>query len=123
MSEAVEKIDWNTDPRKAKAIQAWRENPSLSNKAVAELAGVSDRTINRWRTDPEFVSCLVSESRLLLNSRLPQLYDVCVDKALKGDWRFMKLILDHVEMIEQLQRDVVAENTFIIQWNSIGVSE
>jgi hypothetical protein len=46
-----------------------------------------------------------------------------VDKALKGDWRFMKLILDHIEMIEQLQRDVVAENTYIIQWNSIGTTE
>ena len=56
---------------------------------------------------------------MMLNSRLPTLYNVCVEKALKGDWRFMKLILDHIEVLETLNRDVVAENTYIIQWNSI----
>lgn len=114
------KQSFRTNPEKQHALELWTQNPTLEVAQIAGLTGVAVRTIQRWRRDPEFVNELVKVSRASLHSNLPALYYVAVEKAMGGDYRFMKIILDHVEKLEELQREVNAEHNFTISWRNVN---
>jgi transcriptional regulator with XRE-family HTH domain len=112
--ESAEGRNWKQD----KAIELWCTNANMRAEDIAEQVGVSVRTVHRWKRDPDFVDKLVRASRSVFFSALPELYEVAVKKALTGDWRFMKLIFDHIEKIEELNKDIVMDHGIVIQWKS-----
>lgn len=103
--------------QKQQSIEEWTQNPHLTLPEMAEKIGVSTRTLNRWRTDPEYVYELSRRAKTSLNAHLPALYDVAVREALKGDWKFMKIVLDHINHLVLLENKV-NDNVYVIQWNS-----
>lgn len=105
---------------KRQAIAIWATNPGYTPQELADTCNVSVRTVQRWRHEPEFVNELVRLSRAELHAHLPAIYHVAVEKALAGDYRCIKIVLDHVQALEEMQAHVNAEHTFIVSWKGTG---
>lgn len=121
MSKDLETTDVDGIPVRAKmALDIWATNPFASNEEVAAEVGVAVRTVQRWRRDPKIVNHLVNDAKTLLNSHRGRLYQVALEKALAGDWKFMRIIFDHIEKLAELERDVITENTFVVQWKAFN---
>ncbi|WP_342540976.1 phBC6A51 family helix-turn-helix protein [Heyndrickxia sp. FSL K6-6286] len=64
----------------------WLAQPKCGGKTrkeIAELCGVTDRTLRNWEQKPEFDAAIKNEMRRRNRDRLPELMDSLVDIALQ----------------------------------------
>ena len=66
----------------------------VTEALLAQSLGITDRTIRRWKEQPEFTDAITARARELLNSDLPQIYAAMVREALKGNFQHIKLAFE-----------------------------
>lgn len=71
---------------------------------IAEEIGVTRSTIWRWRKNPLFTEAVLVRAREMVKEELPQVYSALRRNARGGDARHIKILLDHVNEIEDRDR-------------------
>lgn len=82
-----------------KIIQAWFAMPPAdrtpkTQRALAELVGVHEQTISRWKQLPGFADAVTHLARRLLAEDLPAIYGALRDQAKQGSFQHIKLALE-----------------------------
>lgn len=75
----------------------------LTYVQVAEQVGVTQRTLRKWRKEPEFAAMVLEKSREIIKENLPDIYSVLLKEAKKGSHQHLRLVLDHVERVEEMR--------------------
>ncbi len=91
--------------RKTKAIELLAHG-GMNYQDVAKECNVTEVTLRRWRKDPDFADKVLSRSRDLLKENLPDIYSVLFEEAKQGSHQHIKLVLDHLEFLEELRANV-----------------
>lgn len=113
MSENV--IEWT--PNQHKFIR-WLATPSRFREQrtyaeFAELIGVSERTLYRWKDLDGLTLAVTEVARGFLVDDLPEIYGALKQKAKQGSFPHIKLALEvsgeYVEKTETTVREVVIE--------------
>jgi transposase-like protein len=84
---------------------------------VAETVGVTQKTLRQWRKEPEFGQMVLDSSRALIKENMPDIYNVLLSKAKKGDTQALKLWIEHSERLEQLA-NVAQQGHISFTWRS-----
>jgi len=77
---------------------------------IAEVSKVCERSIHYLRKDPEIVRRIVAKAREALKSTLPKIYTALCKKAEEGSYPHIRLLINHIEAIEQLDTAVLDRN-------------
>ena len=80
--------------RMERTLEVWLANPLASFEEIAEKAGVSERTMYRYRSDPAFMaeySRRQKERFASLEGKAVALLEIEMDK---GNWNAIKYALD-----------------------------
>lgn len=101
-------------PKKLKAIEMLALGV-YSYTEIAEECNITQVTLRRWRKDPEFSKAVLEESRRLLKDKLPGIYNVLTDNALSGSHQHIKLLLDHLDRLEELKQ-VAEQGSISFTW-------
>lgn len=91
--------------RKAKAVELLAHG-GQNYREVAQQVGVTEVTLRRWRKDPVFADAVLERSRDLLKENLPDIYSVLFEKAKEGQHQHIRLVLEHLEFLEELRSTV-----------------
>lgn len=86
---------------------------------VAKEVGVNPTTISNWRKNYQFIDAILVRAREMLRERLPDLYNSGVNEACKGSSAHLKIILDHIEKLENI-RSEVADHMITFKWEDNG---
>lgn len=75
----------------------WLALPNRGGKTIKEVAddvGVSERTVQRWRTDEQFVKAVARRVMMLSQDRLPEMMSAAPDLFLKdGNAALLRTLL------------------------------
>lgn len=66
----------------------------------AELR-INPITLQRWQQKPLFMHAVIMRSRKLLKQNLPEVYGKLTEKSIEGSSRHIKILLDHMEKLEE----------------------
>lgn len=88
--------------KKLKAIKLLAEGDKTYQE-IAEEIPCSVSTLDAWRKDPLFIDEVVVQSREWLCRCLPTVYRRMKDLASGGNLGYTRLLLEHLERIEELQ--------------------
>ena len=84
---------------------------------VSEQTNVSLPTLHRWKNNPQFMDAIIDRARANLKHFLPQLYTKLAKQALGGDFQHMKLMLEHLERLEEL-KDKCSKSAITFTWEA-----
>jgi len=87
----------------------------MTQQEVAKQIGVTEQTICVWKRDSKFIELLLVAAREHLKQYLPDIYKTTVKKAKAGSYQHIKLILEHLERIEEL-RNGNKPGSFTVSW-------
>lgn len=90
-------------PRKKKLEAIELLAAGLSYTQVASQVGVTQKTLRLWRKEPEFGALVLEKSRDLIKENLPDIYSVLIKEAKKGSHQHLRLVLEHIEKLEELR--------------------
>ena len=90
------KLGWSANQLK---FQEWLATPRLERSPptqidVAEVIGVTNVTLSRWKALPGFEEAVVQKARDAMQSRLPDVYGALTREAEKGSYQHIKLIME-----------------------------
>ena len=77
------------------AIEAFASEPGITNQQVADIVGVHQDTINRWRRDPKFVDAIYDTYMVYYGSEIPSVLQAMIDQAKAGNVQAGRLVLEH----------------------------
>ena len=103
-------------PKQLKAIELMALG-NLTLDAVAKQVEVSCQTIYTWRKQQPFIEAVIQRSRELVRAELPEVYQSLMTTAKSGSTQAIKLVLEHLEKLEELKASV-AESTITFTWDS-----
>ena len=83
------------DQIKKVAIEHFATNPSLTIKELAAEIGVTERTIFKWRTDPNFMDAIYDRYMILFGGELPAILNAMIREAKSGNVQAGRLVLEH----------------------------
>ena len=83
------------DQIKKVAIEHFATNPNLTIAELALELGVTDRTIKRWRTDPNFMDAIYDRYMVLFGGELPAVLNAMIREAKSGNVQAGRLVLEH----------------------------
>ncbi len=83
------------DQIKKVAIEHFATNPSLTIKELAAEIGVTERTIFKWRTDPNFMDAIYDRYMILFGGELPAVLSAMIREAKSGNVQAGRLVLEH----------------------------
>tara|TARA_R100000808_G_scaffold23024_1_gene50578 strand:- start:28 stop:654 length:627 start_codon:yes stop_codon:yes gene_type:complete len=83
------------DQIKKVAIEHFATNPSLTIKELAAEIGVTERTIFKWRTDPNFMDAIYDRYMVLFGGELPAVLSAMIREAKSGNVQAGRLVLEH----------------------------
>ena len=83
-----------TSPRKVQAIELYALQPSITAKEVANSLGVSFRTVEHWRTDPNFIEAINERHNIVVSSEIPAVINAMLREAKSGNVQAAKLVLE-----------------------------
>lgn len=107
------------DPAKqALAIDLLAHGGYTVEKVAFEI-DVAASTVHRWRQMPEFNEAVIARARQLLRDRLPEVYTALVDEAAQGHHQHIKILLDHVEKLEE-KAHATEERSITFTWRRTG---
>lgn len=89
--------------RQLKAIEVLARGGNKQLKDIAVEVGISERQLLNWRSDPNFMSAVVSRSRDIIKEELPDVYCVLTHQAKGGNPAHIKILLDHLENLEEMK--------------------
>ena len=85
-------------------------------KETALAADCSERVIQNLRKDPEFLRTIIERAQDRLKSTLPNIYDALCTKAKEGSYVHIKLILDHLDRLEEM-KNAVTDKQITFKWD------
>lgn len=76
----------------------------FKQREIAERIGLDESNISIWKRDPDFIDKIIKRSREILKASLPDIYDIAIAEATKGSFQHAKLIIEHIEKLESLNK-------------------
>ena len=94
------------DPRKLRAVQMLADGAAteMTYVEIAELCGVTDRTLLTWRQSEDFQEAILKIARATLKEAIPSMYKTLADLLKSKD---LKLRLRAVELATRLTGEMV----------------
>jgi transposase-like protein len=92
--------DWTPDQKKAIELLA---AGGMKYIDIAKECNVSEHTLYDWRKDARFMDLVIARARELLKESLPSVYSSLTTGAQSGDARHIKLVLEHLEKLEEIK--------------------
>ena len=83
------------DQIKKVAIECFATSPSLTIKELADELGITERTICKWRTDPNFMDAIYDRYMILFGGELPAVLSAMIREAKSGNVQAGRLVLEH----------------------------
>ena len=83
------------DQIKKVAIEHLATNPNLTIKDLADVLGISSRTIDKWKTDPNFMDAIYDRYMVLFGGELPAVLNAMIREAKSGNVQAGRLVLEH----------------------------
>ena len=83
------------NPAKTLAAELLALNPHLTIQKVADQVGVTERTINLWKQDPNFVEAIYDRYMLEFGTEIPAVLNAMVREAKEGNVQAGRLVLEH----------------------------
>ena len=77
------------------AVEHFATNPNLTVRELAEELGVTERTICKWRTDPNFMDAIYDRYMVLFGGELPAVLSAMIREAKSGNVQAGRLVLEH----------------------------
>ena len=90
----------NYKPNKLLAIELLSSNPDMNLQQVASRCDVTDRTINNWLKDPNFVDTVYTRYMEVAGIELPKVIQAIIEEAKMGNVQAGRLILEHFGKLE-----------------------
>jgi len=75
----------------------------MTIEKIAYEIDVHKDTIMRWRRMPEFNEAVIVRAREVLKDRLPAVYEALLSEAEQGHHQHIKILLDHLDKLEERQ--------------------
>lgn len=101
--------------KQLKAIELIAQATDMSCDDMAREVGISSRTLRTWKLNPDFINAIISRSRELVREALPEIYKSLSNNAKKGEPQHIKIVLDHLEKLEQM-REKANEGSITFTW-------
>ena len=83
------------DQIKKVAVEHFATNPGLTVKELAIELGITERTIVKWRTDPNFMDAIYDRYMVLFGGELPAVLNAMIREAKSGNVQAGRLVLEH----------------------------
>ena len=77
------------------AVEHFATNPSITVKELADELGITERTIVKWRTDPNFMDAIYDRYMVLFGGELPAVLSAMIREAKSGNVQAGRLVLEH----------------------------
>jgi hypothetical protein len=82
-------------PRKAHGAEMYALNPSITAQEVADKLGVSVKTVEGWRQDPNFIDAIYERYMIEFGGEIPAVLNAMIREAKSGNVQAGRLILEH----------------------------
>lgn len=105
----------NFSPQQLEAIEMFATGSSCVE--VAEQIGVAVQTISTWRKNFQFMDAIYARAKQILKDSIPEIYKATINKAKSGSHQHIKIILDHLDNLDKLQKSKNV-NTFTFTWDT-----
>jgi len=105
----------NFSPKQRKAIKLFGTG-ELRCKEIANEVGVNATTISMWRRNYQFLDACILDAKEQLKNSLPELYKTGLSEAKKGSAAHLKILLEHIDKLEDRKTEVKGSLTF--KWKS-----
>ena len=107
------------DLLKKAAIELTATNPNSSVKEIAEQLGISDRTLVKWRADPNFLEAVEKRYMVVLGSKIPAITEAMAREAESGNVQAARLIYEFAgKLIKKHEVNILSP--YEIHFGSIG---
>jgi len=83
------------DQIKKIAVEHYATNPNLTVKELSVELGVAERTIVKWRTDPNFHDAIYDRYMVLFGGELPSVLNAMLREGKSGNVQAARLVLEH----------------------------
>jgi len=90
---------------------------SMNMVAICTELKIHRTTLYSWRRQSLFVEAVVSRSRELIRTELPEVYQALVGQAKAGNTPSIKLVLEHLEKLEEMKAEA-AESSISFTWDT-----
>ena len=77
------------------AVEHFATNPNITVKDLASELGITERTIVKWRTDPNFMDAIYDRYMVLFGGELPAILNAMIREAKSGNVQAGRLVLEH----------------------------
>ena len=77
------------------AVEHFATNPNITVKDLASELGINERTIVKWRTDPNFMDAIYDRYMVLFGGELPAVLSAMIREAKSGNVQAGRLVLEH----------------------------
>ena len=77
------------------AVEHFATNPNITVKDLALELGIAERTIVKWRTDPNFMDAIYDRYMVLFGGELPAVLSAMIREAKSGNVQAGRLVLEH----------------------------
>ena len=83
------------DQIKKVAVEHFATNPNITVKDLASELGITERTIVKWRTDPNFMDAIYDRYMVLFGGEVPAVLSAMIREAKSGNVQAGRLVLAH----------------------------
>jgi len=102
-------------PQMLKAIELLKTG-DISQKDVADQIGVARQTITQWKKENLFIDELLNASKQWLKQHIPEIYKSAAKEAKNGSYQHTKVILDHLDRLEEIKNQNTARGNISFTW-------
>ena len=82
-------------PRKAHGAEMYALQPDITAQEVAVRLGVSPKTVEAWRQDPNFIDAIYNRYMLEFGGEIPAVLNAMIREAKSGNVQAGRLVLEH----------------------------
>jgi len=83
---------------------------------ITKELGITRDTLWRWRKQPKFRQAVANRTRELLADALPEIFLRLKERAIEGDPRHIKLLLEHLDKYEDSTEE---ESDLTFTWKEV----
>jgi len=94
------KLDNRYITKKAKAVEVYCSNPSITIKDLAISTGVNPQTMSRWLHETEFIDQVYKRYMEISGLELPNVIGAMIREAKTGNVQAGRLVLEHFGKLE-----------------------
>ena len=110
------------DLKQSMAIEYIATNPDTTNREMAKVLGMDEKTIGKWRNDPKFIEFVYDRFMEITGKYLPGVIMAQVREALEGNTKSAELILKHFGKMQDTLV-VKVESPFMQHLNNANIED